>query len=73
MPFIPFIYGVVVGSAVTYVLKDEPSKEMVKETGGKIAGGVSALSGKVTGLFKKKEATEEAAGDEVDAEDAVTA
>ena len=53
MPFIPFVIGAVVGSAVTYVLKDDSSKQMLKDTGDKVTDGVGALTGKVTNLFKK--------------------
>ena len=53
MPFIPFIMGAVVGSAVTYVVKDDSSKEMLKDTSHKITDSASALTGKVTNLFKK--------------------
>ena len=65
MPFIPFIIGAAVGTAVTYVYKDDSSKQMLKDTGSKVTGGVSALTGKVTSLFKKsddelEEVTEEA-------------
>ena len=63
MPFIPFIIGAVVGTAVTYVYKDDPSKQMLKDTGGKVTDSVSALTGKVTSMFKKdevEEVTEEA-------------
>ncbi len=53
MPFIPFIIGVAVGSAVTYVVTDDSGKQLVKDTGGKITSGVGAVTGKVTGMFKK--------------------
>ncbi len=77
MPFIPFMLGVVVGSAVTYVAKDEPSQKALKDTGGKITGSVGALTGKVTGMFKKSEGAdlEEAAevAEDADTEEAVAA
>ena len=59
MPFIPFIIGAAVGTAVTYVYKDDPSKQKLKDAGDKITGGVGALTGKVTSMFKKSEETEE--------------
>lgn len=72
MPFIPFIIGAAVGSAVTYVLKDESSKQVLTDTGGKITGGASALTEKVTSIFKKgEEATEEVV--KAEAEDTVSA
>ena len=61
MPFIPYIVGAAVGAVVVYVAKDDSSKQMFKDTGGKITGGVSAVTGKVTGMFKKGE--EEVADD----------
>lgn len=55
MPFAPFIYGLVVGSAITYVAKDKPSQQMLKDTSSKATDGIVALSGKVTSIFKKSE------------------
>lgn len=59
MPFFPFIVGAAVGSVVTFVAKDDPSQELLKDTTGKIsgslAGGVAALTGTVTGMFSKSE------------------
>jgi hypothetical protein len=63
MPLAPFIYGVVVGAAITYAIKDDPSKQKLKETGGKVSDGISNLGGKVTSVFQK---TEEAASDKGD-------
>ena len=71
MPFIPFILGAAVGSAVTYVFKDDSSKQMLKDTGDKVTDGVGALTGKVTSLFKKGE--EEVAEVVEEAEDTVAA
>ena len=62
MPFIPFIFGTVVGAAIIYVAKDDPSKKLVKDSSDKITGGIGALTGKVTSIFKK---SEEAAGEKV--------
>ena len=53
MPLAPFIYGVIVGAAITYVIKDDPSKQMLKDTSGKLTDGIGNLSGKVTGIFHK--------------------
>lgn len=63
MPFIPYIVGAAIGAAITYVARDDSSKEMIKDTGGKVTSSVGAMVGKVTGMFKKntKEATEEVA------------
>ena len=58
MPFIPFMLGAVVGSAITYVAKDASSQEALKDTGSKVTSGVGALTGKVTGMFKKSEDTD---------------
>ena len=71
MPFIPFILGAAVGSAVTYVFKDDSSKQMLKDTSDKVTDGVGALTGKVTSLFKKSE--EEVAEVVEEAEDTVAA
>jgi len=75
MPFIPFILGAAVGAVVTYVVKDDSSMQMVKDTGGKITSSVGAVTGKVTGMFKKsKDEIEEVADDAKEAvEDAVVA
>jgi hypothetical protein len=63
MPFAPFIYGVIVGSAVTYVAKDKPSQEKLKDASGKATVGIASLTEKVTSIFKKskQEATDKAA------------
>ena len=67
MPFIPFIVGAAVGAAAIYVAKDDSSKQLIKDTGGKITGGVGAVTGKVTSMFKKsKDAVEDAAEDAKD-------
>jgi len=71
MPFIPFILGAAVGSAVTYVYKDDPSKQKLKDASGKITGSVGALTGKVTSIFKKGE--EEVAEVAEEAEETVAA
>jgi len=71
MPFIPFILGAAVGSAVTYVFKDDSSKQMLKDTSDKVTDGVGALTGKVTSLFKKSE--EEVAEVVEEVEDTVAA
>ena len=55
MPLAPFIYGAIVGAVVTYVAKDKPSQDMLKDTSGKVTGGIGALTGKVTSIFKKSE------------------
>ncbi|HHJ19925.1 MAG TPA: hypothetical protein ENJ84_08935 [Gammaproteobacteria bacterium] len=67
MPIAPFIYGVIVGSAVTYVIKDKPSQEKLKNATGKAAVGLTALTGKVTSLFKKDEVETSAKAEEKDA------
>lgn len=60
MPVMPFILGIVTGSVITYVVKDDSSKQLLEDTGGKITSGVGALTTKVTGMFKKaEESTEE--------------
>ena len=67
MPLVPFIFGAVVGSAITYVVKDDSSKQMLKDTGEKVTDGVGAITGKVTSLFSKaKDGVEEAAEDVAD-------
>ena len=75
MPFIPYIIGAAVGAAVTYVAKDDPSKQLLKDTSGKVTSGVGSLTGKVSGMFKKSEEVTEEIAEEVaeDAEDAVVA
>ena len=75
MPFIPFIVGAAVGADVTYVVKDDSSMQLVKDTGGKVTGSVGAVTGKITGMFKKsKDEIEEVADDAKEAvEDAVVA
>ncbi len=75
MPFIPFIVGAAVGAVVTYVVKDDSSMQLVKDTGGKVTGSVGAVTGKITGMFKKsKDEIEEVADDAKEAvEDAVVA
>jgi hypothetical protein len=61
MPLAPFVYGIVVGAAITYVAKDDPSKQMLKDTSGKVTGGIGSLTGKVTSIFSKSEAAAETA------------
>ena len=64
MPFAPFIYGVIVGSVVTYVAKDKPCQEKLKDASGKASVGIASLSEKVTSIFKKsKEETAEKAAE----------
>lgn len=70
MPLVPFILGAVVGSAITYVLKDDSSKQMLQDTGDKVTGGVGAITGKVSNMFKKEDTIDEA---EAEAEDTVAA
>lgn len=69
MPFIPFIIGAIVGSAATYVAKDDSSKKMLNDASGKVTGSVGTLTEKVTGIFKKDDdiATEEAEAEETTA------
>lgn len=69
MPIMPFLFGMVVGSAITYVAKDDSSKQLLKDTGSKITGSVSSLTGKAKGMFKK--AKDEVAEAAETAEDAV--
>lgn len=76
MPLIPFFLGIVVGSAITYVAKDDSSKDLLKNTGGKITDGFGALTEKATHMFKKSEkAVDEVVekAEVVDAEDVVVA
>ncbi len=67
MPLTPFIYGVIVGSVVTYIAKDKPSQEKLKDASSKAADGITTLSGKVSTLFKKEEEKVSAKADEKDA------
>ncbi len=61
MPVIPFLLGVVTGSVITYVVKDDSSKQLLEETGDKITSGAGAVTKKVTNVFKKaKDSAEEA-------------
>ncbi len=55
MPFIPFLLGIATGSAITYVVKDESSKQLLEDTGGKITSGVGTLTSKITSVFNKAE------------------
>ena len=55
MHFFPFILGMAAGSVITYVAKDDVGKQLLKDTGDKITGGVSSLTGKAKGMFKKAE------------------
>lgn len=55
MPVIPFLLGVVTGSVITYIVKDESSKQILEDTGEKITSGAETLSKKVTSAFKKTE------------------
>lgn len=71
MPFIPFIFGIAVGAAITYVAKDDPSKQLVKDSSEKVTGSLGALTGKVTSIFKKGE--EVVAEEIADKKDAVAA
>ena len=55
MPFIPFIFGVAVGAAITYVAKDDSSQQLVKDSSDKVTGSLGTLTEKVTSIFKKSE------------------
>lgn len=57
----PFLLGIVTGSVITYVVKDESSKQLLGDTGGKITSGAGTLTKKVTSMFKKAEETAEEA------------
>jgi len=70
MPFIPFIFGVAVGAAITYVAKDDSSMQSVKDSSDKVTGGIGTLTEKVTSIFKK---SEEVAEEIADKEAAVAA
>lgn len=59
MPIMPFLLGIVTGSVITYVVKDESSKQLLEDTGGKITSGAGALANKITGMFKKAEESAE--------------
>lgn len=59
MPVIPFLLGIVTGSVITYVVKDDSSKQLLEDTGGKITSGVGTLTNKVTSIFKKTEESAE--------------
>ena len=59
MPFIPFLLGMVTGSAITYIVKDESCKQSLEETGGKITSSVSTLTKKMTSMFNKAEESAE--------------
>lgn len=66
MHLFPFLLGMVAGSAITYVAKDDSGKQLLKDTGDKITGSISSLTEKAKGMFNKK-ATEEAAAETEDA------
>ncbi len=70
MPFIPYFVGAAVGAAIVYIAKDDSSKNLLKDTGGKIAEGAGAVTDKVTSMFKKDE-VEVTSTEEVDTEEAV--
>ena len=55
MPVIPFLLGIATGSVITYVVKDESSKQILEDTGGKITSGIGTLTNKITSVFKKAE------------------
>ena len=55
MPFIPFIFGVAVGAAITYVAKDDSSQQLVKDSSDKVTGSIGTLTEKVSSIFKKSE------------------
>ncbi len=59
MPVIPFLLGIVTGSVITYAMKDESSKQLLEDTGGKITAGVGAMTEKVTSMFNKAEGSAE--------------
>lgn len=74
MHIFPFLLGMVAGSAITYIAKDDSGKQLLKDTGDKITGSVSSLTGKAKGIFKKKAAEEVAeAADDAETGDAVAA
>ena len=66
MPIMPFILGVITGSVITYVVKDEPSQQILGDTGGKITSGVGNLTNKVTSIFKKAEESVEEVAETVE-------
>lgn len=70
MHLFPFLIGMVVGSVITYVANDDTGKQLLKDTGGKIKGGVSSLTGKAKGMYKKAEEEVAEAVDEAKTEDA---
>ncbi|RLF02886.1 MAG: hypothetical protein DRJ64_08875 [Thermoprotei archaeon] len=56
MPVMPFLLGMVAGSVITYVVKDESSgKQLLEDTSSKITSGAGNLTNKVTDMFKKAE------------------
>ena len=68
MPIMPFLLGMVAGSVITYVVKDDTGKQLLKDTGDKIKGSVSSLTGKAKGMYKK---AEEEVAEAAETEDAV--
>lgn len=58
MPVMPFLLGMIAGSVITYIVKDESSgKQLLEDTGDKITSGAN----KVTSMFKKAEESVEEA------------
>lgn len=55
MHLFPFLIGMVAGSVITYVAKDDTGKQLLKDTGDKVKGSVSSLTGKAKGMYKKAE------------------
>ncbi len=70
MPFIPYFVGAAVGAAIVYIAKDDSSKNLLKDTGGKIVEGAGVVTDKITGIFKKDD-VEVTTTKEVDTEEAV--
>ncbi len=62
MPIMPFLLGVITGSVITYIVKDDSSKQLLEETGEKITSGASTLKETVSSKLKKaKESVEDVA------------
>jgi len=60
MPVMPFLLGMIAGSVITYVVKDESSgKQLLEDTSSKITSGAGTLTNKVTSMFKKAEESAE--------------
>lgn len=65
LPLIPFVAGAAVGSLVTYLYKDESSKEKIKDTAQKLTDNVKS--------FVKRDKAEVVDAEVTDTEDAETA